>query len=436
MPARRSSRSARLRERTIRLSARYGLELEFTAVHRIADHLVASAILPDLAIDYARRAEAMLQPSDPVSLRAAVLKNLATALRRTGNTQEAKAVDDRLSELDDSAQSRQGSIAATVGPEASRNPRPATRSPPAMSNPVAAMDREFPLNRPVPIGRAGASQIFAFVNQAGREEDSFQAVLAINVQDGTWVKATDDGLARIMSRLSRDGKFLTYTGLEPAGVFRCGILGGPATRITHGQGVPLWSPDGKRILVSEVQTPLPEARASYRWTTWCYQADGSGRAPLPLAETGQVLDWSADGTWLVTASGAMDRITLVHPDGTGARELKAPGLKLFPRFSPDGKRLSYISARSLGDEERSLWVADTVLLAPRLIFKATSTGLGGRTCWSPDGKRIVAVLHDWKPSGDGGYEHANSRIEILDAGGENRHRLHLPAWQLDIVDWR
>jgi hypothetical protein len=90
-------------DRAIRLAARYGSEMELAAVHRVADHLVASEILPDLALDYARKADAMLEPADAVALQTAVLKNLAAVLRRAERTEETKAVEDRLSKITGSA---------------------------------------------------------------------------------------------------------------------------------------------------------------------------------------------------------------------------------------------------------------------------------------------------------------------------------------------
>ena len=52
-------------------------------------------------------------------------------------------------------------------------------------------------------------------------------------------------------------------------------------------------------------------------------ADGTGRVKLPIRETDVVLDSSRDGTWLATRTAPgqathRGRLTLVHPDGTGA----------------------------------------------------------------------------------------------------------------------
>ena len=60
--------------------------------------------------------------------------------------------------------------------------------------------------------------------------------------------------------------------------------------------------------------------------TWRVNADGTGRTRLPIPEADLVLDCSRDGTWLATRTiggepAHKGRLTLVHPDGTGARYL-------------------------------------------------------------------------------------------------------------------
>jgi uncharacterized protein (TIGR03067 family) len=87
-------------ERAIRSAARYGPELEFAAVHRIANHLVETGLQPELALESARKAEAMLRPTDPVGLRRAVLEDLSAALRKAGRPGEARAVEERRSQLE------------------------------------------------------------------------------------------------------------------------------------------------------------------------------------------------------------------------------------------------------------------------------------------------------------------------------------------------
>jgi RNA polymerase sigma-70 factor (ECF subfamily) len=419
-------------ERAIRLAARYGAELEFAAVHRIADHLVASGALPDLALDLARKAESMLQPSDPVALRRAVSRNLAVALRGAGKPEDARAVDDRLSKLDESRGSGGARSDESAGGRILAVPGRRRASPPPDPQPGDATAGRSSPDRPQSGGRAARGRIFAFVHSQPGDE-SFQEFVAINPEDSTWERLTDDGRPRPLARVSPDGTTLAYSGLERGGVFRSGIRGTDPVQVTDGIGVPLWSPDGKQILVSEVIKPPPEDRADFRWTTWCYRVDGSGRVKLPMPQTGQVQDWSPDGTWLATLSGGMDRLTILRPDGTGARELAGSGRMYSPRFSPDGRHVSFVLANGTA---QSLWVAATVGEGRRRLFHAAGTDFLGPACWSPDGKRIAAALRDRKSLGNGGYGYTNARVEILDVTGAGRRPLRLPRWQVFIADWR
>ena len=69
-------------DRAARLAARYGREMEVGAINQIVQYLVGMAKQEDVVLDYARKAVAMQQPSDPVNLQKAALKNLAKALRK------------------------------------------------------------------------------------------------------------------------------------------------------------------------------------------------------------------------------------------------------------------------------------------------------------------------------------------------------------------
>jgi hypothetical protein len=409
-------------ERAFRLAARYGPEMEFAAVHRVADHLVASGILPDLALEYARKAEAMLRASDPVALRRAVLKNLVSALRGAGKMEDIKIAEDRLSRLDDSGAADMAPAHPSAVGTILTTPGRRRASPPSEPQPGGATSGHSAPARPGTARRAMQGWIFAFVHSEPGDE-CFQEVVAINPEDGTWERMTDDGKPRPTPRVSPDRKSFAYQGLEGSGAFRCRIRGADPVRITDGVGSPLWSPDGKQILVSEVITPLPEKREDFRWTTWRYQADGAGRVKLPVPQTGQVLDWSPDGAWLVALSGGQDRLTLLRPDGAGAREMGGSGLKSFPRFSPDGRHLSFLLAAG---REHILCVAETGVEDRGRVSQVHRGDFYGPTCWSPDGKWIAAVLHDTEILSDGTYRFTNTRIEILDVKGGIHRPLRLP----------
>lgn len=110
-------------ERSVRLAAPYGRELELFAVHHVAWRCVEMDPLSGLAADYARRAEAMLRPSDSIAVRASVLKTLASALLKTGKKEEARLVAGRVAELDEILDREYLKTAATVKAEAFAKPR-------------------------------------------------------------------------------------------------------------------------------------------------------------------------------------------------------------------------------------------------------------------------------------------------------------------------
>jgi hypothetical protein len=70
------------------------------AAHFAAWRLVNVEGRDGLALNCARRAQALLRPSDPVALQASVLKTLAAALRKAGKGDEDQALGDRIARLD------------------------------------------------------------------------------------------------------------------------------------------------------------------------------------------------------------------------------------------------------------------------------------------------------------------------------------------------
>ena len=142
-------------DRAIRLAARYGSEMELAAVHRVADHLIASGRFADLALDYARRADAMLSPYDSVALRIAVVESLASALRRAGQAEDIKAVEYRLAKLKESAGVGNGQALIPTGGRSLRTPGRRRASPPSGPRPRGAADRDSRADRLGAARRAG-----------------------------------------------------------------------------------------------------------------------------------------------------------------------------------------------------------------------------------------------------------------------------------------
>ena len=102
----------------------------------------------------------------------------------------------------------------------------------------------------------------------------------------------------------------------------------------------VWSPDGRHLLVWGGNR-LEVGRS-----------DGTGRTTIATDayfNFGGTWSWSRDGEWVAyvqqgtaTAAG----IAVVRRDGTARRTIAA-GVAQFPTFSPDGRRVAYMSAGSL-----------------------------------------------------------------------------------------
>jgi dipeptidyl aminopeptidase/acylaminoacyl peptidase len=125
-----------------------------------------------------------------------------------------------------------------------------------------------------------------------------------------------------------------------------------------------------------------------------------------------------------------------------------------PRFSPDGRRLTFVSARPAGSKSQ-IWLLDLRGGEPRQLTNVNA--VISSYAWSPDGKRLVLVMSDGE--GDGktphpividsfhfkqdvdGYLTARSRKHLylvdVDSGGVTplttapEYNDDLPAWSPD-----
>jgi WD40 repeat protein len=145
-----------------------------------------------------------------------------------------------------------------------------------------------------------------------------------------------------------------------------------------GQGV--WSPDGKRILVSDYPT-----------STYAMLAAGTGQHLLTFTfDDCQFVGrfaWSPDGTRVATTcfSGATTAIP-IWDTTTGEKVLELVGHtdgSVGVNWSPDGTRLATTSA----DTTVRVWDATT---GEELIVFTGHTEFVFDVSWSPNGKRLVS----------------------------------------------
>ncbi|HVW69511.1 MAG TPA: S9 family peptidase [Steroidobacteraceae bacterium] len=97
------------------------------------------------------------------------------------------------------------------------------------------------------------------------------------------------------------------------------------------------------------------------------------------------------------ADEARGAVWLVKWDGSEARQLTRSGDASQPRFSPDGRFLSYVST-SAADSKAQIWILDLRGGEARQVAHLTGDVAGYE--WSPDGKRLVLSMSD--AGADGG----------------------------------
>jgi hypothetical protein len=90
-------------DKLFRSSERYGPRMHHEVGLRIAEALAGQKDFAAIAVEYARRTERSMEPSEPASTQVRVLDALASALRATGKDVEAKALDGRIEKLEQQA---------------------------------------------------------------------------------------------------------------------------------------------------------------------------------------------------------------------------------------------------------------------------------------------------------------------------------------------
>ena len=274
-----------------------------------------------------------------------------------------------------------------------------------------------------------------------RDANEYRSNIWVAAVDGsTPPRRLTTGESRDMSpRWSPDSTRLAFTSSrrrgedpEPGQLYALSLEGGEAIRLTdlkEDAADPTWSPDGERLAFSSrvrdeaYEEEDDRKRRPRRFTRLWYKLDNVG--------------WTGD---------RRQHVFVVPADGSGEPEQLTDGdfEDSTPRWSPDGTRLVFISAR---DED---W--DTELATDLYVLKlggadpptklTSSTGNFESPVWSPDGSQIAALYthgtFDWPYHGQVALVSAEGgELDIL-TGGLDRQcapfpPVRDPVWQEDRI---
>jgi RNA polymerase sigma factor (sigma-70 family) len=289
-------------------------------------------------------------------------------------------------------------------------------------------------------GSAGEIIVRAADQSRDGGDDAFMGIVAIDPETAKW-RTIYTGGSIGLGPVSPDGRYLVSAtvGRDPdpdeAGIWIYDMTGAaPRRRIFEGNGEPYWANDGRQVIISR----SVDVRAR-KFDTWRVNADGTGRTKLPIPDSDLVLDCSRDGAWLATRTQGGEpahrgRLTLVHPDGTGARQLSEGSANddvfYSGKIAPDGRSVACVESKLVGEVRQArLFVVDIDGQHPREIQIPFDRNTSVIVCWSPDGSRLALNVIDQRTK--------EGSIKLVDLDGSNLRNVPLPParWNLLACDW-
>ena len=182
-------------------------------------------------------------------------------------------------------------------------------------------------------------------------------------------------------------------------------------QLTTGPSAAAWSPDSKSLVYSMAGSLWRQQLDSTQTEqlTDGNDSNGSGYDYQP--------DWSGDGRWIVFARYEHDAIELWSLDlkDGNARQMTFGGaVNVEPRFSPDGKRLAFVSTSYKGhfhifaayfnngllNDIRQL-TPEQVSSLPRYYYSKVNHEIS--PVWSRDGSEILFISNHGRIHGTGGF---------------------------------
>jgi len=276
-----------------------------------------------------------------------------------------------------------------------------------------------------PDGRRAAVVVTTLDHDADQNRS---AIWMLDTSTGEYRRFTSGPSRDSAPAWSPDGKWLAFLSDRDGAKPQVHVMpadGGEARRLTkmaRGAGAPTWSPDGRALAFAARtgEPPDPDAKTSRpvrRVTTLKYRLNGEGfthDCPNHL--------------FVVEAEGTSEPRQVTDGDWDDTQ----------PAWSPDGRRLAFVSARHETrdfDTHADVWVVDATGGEP---VRITPTDGGcSAPSWAPDG-RSVAYLRSqgwpanpllWIAADDGSGSHAvDLQFDRTTGAGALPGPVARPAW--------
>ena len=174
--------------------------------------------------------------------------------------------------------------------------------------------------------------------------------LALQLWSHIWILEINSGKARLLTdavtrpdehmspRWSPDGESIVFSSLRSdGGLFIVPVSGGKPRQLTFDEfdSQPDWSPDGRTIVFWR----------RHLGGMWMVPAQGGSPQKINSeAEDARSPAWSPNGKWI--ACIWKGSVTVMASDGSSVRQITKGSADLAPSWSPDGRQLFFLSAKT------------------------------------------------------------------------------------------
>ena len=243
------------------------------------------------------------------------------------------------------------------------------------------------------------------------------------------VRVTSDGSFKQHLQWHPDGKTFLFTRIHQGkmALWTVGADGKGLKRLLPDHTEPHfdahYSADGKRVVYVYDKLEGTDGKLSLRT---CAADGGDDKVLVPHKAFEESPRWSPDGKrvlWVSTRHGNPELYTVTGEGKDEKRLTSEVTSDLHPAWSPDGKRIAFTSGRS-GKQKVHVMDAD----GGGVTRLTDGDHLDAWPVWSPDGKRIAFVS---RKTGD-------ADVWVMDADGKNAVNLTAgegedtsPAWSPD-----